>query len=87
MSNGLKMAQNALFPYFSELFLVFLLKHPVEQYKLSQWVIVWNFQSKKFFFCRVGLPVVPETAQINPKLHFCFLNSILIAISFFETFL
>ena len=54
MSNGLKMAQNALFPYFSELFLIFLLKHPTEQYRFSQWVIVWNFQSKKIFFAEWG---------------------------------
>ena len=55
------MAQNALFPYFSELFLVFLLKHPSEQYRLSQWV-------KENFFCWVGLPGGPETAKIIPKL-------------------
>ena len=39
-----------------------------------------KFPIKENFFCRVGLPVGPETAQINPKLHFSFLNSILIAI-------
>ena len=58
------MARNALFPYFSELFLVFLLKHPSEQYMLSQW-------AKENFFCWVGLPGGPETAQIIPKLLLC----------------
>ena len=33
-------AQNAFFPLFSELFLVFFLKHSSKQYRLSKWVIV-----------------------------------------------
>ena len=38
--NGQKLAQNALFPYSLELFLVFLLKHSSKQYRLSKLVIV-----------------------------------------------
>ena len=30
-----------------------------------------KFPAKEIFFGRVGLPVGPESAQINPKLHFC----------------
>ena len=69
MSNELKMAQNALFPYFSELFLVFLLKHPSEQYRLPQWVIVWNFQPKKFFLL-VGAPRGSRNNPNYPKIAF-----------------
>ena len=36
---GPKMAQNALFPYFSELFLVLLLRHSSKHYRVSQWVM------------------------------------------------
>ena len=38
--NGPKLAQNVLFPYFSELFLVFLLKNSSKQYRVSQLVRV-----------------------------------------------
>ena len=38
--NGPKLAQNALLPYFLELFSVFLLKHSSNQYRISQWVMV-----------------------------------------------
>ena len=40
LENGPKLAQNALFPYFSELFLVFLLKHSSKQYRVSQLVTI-----------------------------------------------
>ena len=63
------MTQNALFPYFSELFLVFLLKHPSEQYRLPQWVIVWNFQPKKFFLW-VGAPRWSRNSPNYPKIAF-----------------
>ena len=36
---GPKMAQNALFPYFLELFLVLLLRHSSKHYRVSQWVM------------------------------------------------
>ena len=37
---GPTMAQNTLFPCFSELFLVFLLKHSSNQYRVLHWVMV-----------------------------------------------
>ena len=62
-------AQNALFPLFSELFLVFLLKHSSKQYRLSKWVMhSLKLPVKKKNFCRVGLPGGPEKAQISPKI-------------------
>ena len=57
------MAQNALFPYFSELFLVFLLKHPSEQYRLSQWV-------KENFFLLGGAPRGSRNSPNYPKIAF-----------------
>ena len=63
------MAQNALFLYFSELFLLLLLKHPSEQYRLPQWVIVWNFQPKKFFLW-VGAPRWSRNSPNYPKIAF-----------------
>ena len=57
------MAQNALFPYFSELFLVFLLKHPSEQYRLPQRV-------KENFFLPGGCPSGSRNSPNYPKITF-----------------
>ena len=51
------------------MFLVFLLKHPSEQYKLPQWVIVWNFQPNKIFLS-VGAPSGSRNSPNYPKMAF-----------------
>ena len=61
---GPKMAQNALFHYFSELFSVFLLKQSSSQYSFTMGHGL-KFPAKKiFFFARQGF----QGVQKQPKL-------------------
>ena len=62
------LAQNALFPYFSELFLVLLLKYPWKPHRVSQWVRVWHFQPKRKFFFQGWAPKGSRSSPNWPKI-------------------